>query len=375
MRAELSIDKVGHRGQGVGTDADGNVYFVPGAVPGDVVLVEHEGGKRYRDATLVELRQPSPGRRDPACAHFNDCGGCDWLHWDYAEQLKAKDAMVTHVLARAGLEPKRREPIAAAAAPTGYRNRIQVRREGSRLGFYRRRSHEIVDIQSCTIAHPALNAELDRLRAEPVDPHRHKYELAVTDAGTVERLLDSPHAAAGFAQVNVGQNLVLRDAVTSAVRAGNARQVLELYAGNGNLTFAMLPLVEKILACDSSEEALKVARVHRDGLGPETARRAGFLTAMVDRALPRSLPPDFRDSYDTLVLDPPRSGIGPWLSSFLHPKLQNLIYVSCSPLAFANDVQCLKREFTFESVRAIDMFPHTRHVELVAHFSRSRSSS
>ena len=137
MTSEVRIERIGQRGQGVGADLTGNIYFVSGTLPGDVAIVEFKAdAKRYRDARLVELKVPSSARLVPQCKYFGECGGCDWLNWTYEEQLKAKQAMLIHVLERAGVGVENLLPIQGAAKQLGYRNRIQLRREGSKTGFY-----------------------------------------------------------------------------------------------------------------------------------------------------------------------------------------------------------------------------------------------
>lgn len=326
MRTEVDIQKVGQQGQGVGYDPTGNIYFVPGAVPGDRVRVEFApSAKKYRDAELVEVVQQSPDRTTPPCPYFNSCGGCDWLHWTYAAQVSAKDMILRHTLERGQLVPRHWLPFARAEQTFGYRNRIQVRRDANSLGFMRRKTNEIVDVERCLVAHPALNEELAAIRREPPPPAgapAQKIELFLSSSGRVLRVQDMPHGAAGFAQVNEAQNETLKKIVSDMVVASKSKQVLELYCGNGNLTFAFAPHVEHTIAFDSNENALESARLRRDAdKAPDdiaqAPSRTAFVNAMIDRALLRKLPPDFRGQYDTLVLDPPRSGLGPsWSISF-----------------------------------------------------------
>jgi 23S rRNA (uracil1939-C5)-methyltransferase len=370
ITTELEIERVGLMGQGVAQDPEGNIYFVPGAVPGDRVEVRvPRTARRYRDAELVRVIRPSPDRREPACAYFQRCGGCDWLHWDYAAQLRAKDGILEHVLSRADLRPADFAPIVGAERPQGYRNRIQVRRRGAELGFLRKRSQDLVDVESCWIADPRINAEMSRIRQEPVSEHSIKIELSVGEDGGVTRLINRPHAAHGFAQVNVAQNERLREQVLSQIRAAGSRRVLELFCGNGNFTLPLARVVEQIVAVDGSAAALQDAKARRSA---EDERRIFFLQAMVDRRLVKKLPPGFAEEYDTLLLDPPRTGAGTDLSHFVHPGLKSIIYISCSPVTFSQDVQALKKQFALSWVRAVDMFPHTRHIEFVARFDRCR---
>ena len=370
LTQDLTIARVGLEGQGIGYDDARNIFFVPGALPGDRVRVTFsEGAPRYRDARLVEVIESSPDRVDPECAAFPECGGCDWLNWRYDAQVAAKQAMLDHVLGRAGWVPEKRMDFRVAPEIYGYRNRIQVRHEGNRVGFYRRKSHDLVDVGVCRVAHPALNAVLGVMRDEPV-AERHKTELSVDEQGTVHRVEDSPHASRGFEQINPAQNEVLRTMVADRVRAVGAKRVLELFCGNANLTTAYLDSVEECIGVDSGEAVVAAARLKRDAMGETATRKLALVCEPADRTLRRKLPPEFRAAYDTLILDPPRSGLSTGLESFIHPDLRNIIYVSCSPASFVRDVQCLKGAFALNDVEGIDMFPHTRHVEFVARFSR-----
>lgn len=373
--AEIVIQKMGLEGQGVGNDTEGNIYFVPGMVVGDRVRVEYEEGqKRFRDIIASELLAASPDRIDPACDYFQSCGGCDWLHWKYSEQLRAKQSIVEHVFQRGNIHPVQMKPILGAEQTLGYRNRIQVRRESGKLGFYRRKSHDVVDVKQCAVAHPAINADLKDLRetSSPSSPGKHKFEIYLDPTGKVARLQDRPHAAEGFAQVHDGQNEILCNLVREACINGDSRNVLELYCGAGNLTYRYLDTVQRVLGVDFDPRAIASAISRR---AEADAGKAAFFAMQVDGRLSRNLPPDFRLSYDTLILDPPRQGVGDFIERFVHPGLRRIIYVSCSPVSFSRDAQCLLKHFILQTVQPIDMFPHTRHVELVAIFQRSSSPS
>ena len=367
---EIRIEQVGQRGEGVGRNAEGDVFFVYGALPGDLVRVAAPPGKRYREARLVTVLEPSPDRVEPPCPYFDRCGGCDWLHWRYDAQLRGKENSVRRMLERAQLPVEALRPIVPATTTLGYRSRIQVRREGVATGFYERRTNAIVDVERCAVALPELNEALAALRREPVSPGRTKIEFYRRDDGSVGRAVNRPHAAMGFTQIHREQNVLLRQTVAAQVQAARARKVLELFCGDGNLTFAYLGAVERVVAVDVSEPALEAARSERARVEPEPPYRTTFLTSAIGPRTLGKTPPDFRRAYDTLVLDPPRVGIGTTLRAFLQPSLRSIIYVACSPTAFSVDVQQLRRDFRLVEIVPIDMFPQTHHVELVARFER-----
>ena len=159
----------------------GMVVFVPFAAPGDVARVQvTERKKGYVKATLVELIERSPSRREPRCEHFGTCGGCTWQHVEYGEQLRWKQEIVRESLRRiGGIEWVREIPI-ESASEWGYRARAQWKvaaKKGSRwpsVGYHARGSHEVVDVRACPILAPelerALAHERERLHDAPVLP-------------------------------------------------------------------------------------------------------------------------------------------------------------------------------------------------------------
>ncbi|MFM8270226.1 MAG: class I SAM-dependent RNA methyltransferase [Pseudomonadota bacterium] len=369
METQIEISRMGLEGQGVGYDSDGNIYFVPGALVGDKVRVKtREEKKKYRDAEIIEVVEPSGKRIDSVCQYFQKCGGCDWLQWDYQAQLSAKEEIVKHILERGELRPVELLPITKAEQNLFYRNRIQVRQQGQTVGFFKKKTHELVDITECKVAAPEINDEIKKIRSEiPADSSEvTKIELYLGKDRKVHRFDNVAHSFSGFAQIHSGQNDVLKNRVAQIIKEKRARKVLELYCGDGNLTYAYLPFVEKVWGIDASKSAIDSARIQRT---EEHGSKAVFFTEKVDFHLLRRLPQEIRD-YDTLVLDPPRQGMLECLPRFLHNQLKNIIYISCSPVTFTQDVQCLKKEFILQTVEPIDMFPQTKHVELIATWVR-----
>jgi 23S rRNA (uracil1939-C5)-methyltransferase len=123
----LLITGAGAKGKAIARLEDGKTVLVSGAVPGDEVLVEVYRQKRaYAEARTLEILKASPDRIDPACKHFENCGGCTWQHLDYPAQLRFKENEVKQNLTRIGhLELPEVEPIMASASPFYYRNKME----------------------------------------------------------------------------------------------------------------------------------------------------------------------------------------------------------------------------------------------------------
>jgi 23S rRNA (uracil1939-C5)-methyltransferase len=167
----VTIDKMCYGGAGLGR-VDGKACFVPLTAPGDRARVRVVKDKRsYLEAVLLELSEPSPLRVEPVCPVFGLCGGCNWQHLPYQEQLHQKGEIFAGTLTRIGrVQSESILPVAPSPSRYGYRSRIQlkvaVHKGRAILGFFRTGSHEVIDIApGCAIADPLLNLMTGQLRA------------------------------------------------------------------------------------------------------------------------------------------------------------------------------------------------------------------
>jgi 23S rRNA (uracil1939-C5)-methyltransferase len=170
---ELRVTGLNHEGHGVarlaapGSEAGELVVFVADALPGEEVRVRvRHHGQRHLVADLVERRCSAPDRRKPPCILAGSCGGCSVQHLNDPAQAAWKQQLIQETLRRIGGLPLTVEPILAAVAPLGYRNRAVIPLERTaegrlRAGFYRSGSHRIVNMNRC----PVLDPRIDRLIA------------------------------------------------------------------------------------------------------------------------------------------------------------------------------------------------------------------
>lgn len=168
--AVIDIERLCYGGAGFGR-IDGKACFVPLTAPGDRARVRVVKEKRsFAEAEMVELLEPSPLRTSPPCPYFGVCGGCDWQHLPYEEQLKQKGEIFADTLGRIGkVQRELVLPVSPSPDCYGYRSRIQLklaRKAGApMLGFFKRGSHDVVDLASgCALAAPVLNRLLAEIR-------------------------------------------------------------------------------------------------------------------------------------------------------------------------------------------------------------------
>jgi len=185
----LAITGITHAAEGVGK-YQGYTIFVPDALPGDEVLAKViSTQKQYGRALLARIITPSTDRATPQCSYYAECGGCQLMHASYAAQLRYKEEQVAAALSRlGGLGDVPIRPIIGMPSPYGYRNKalfpVGVQEGRFVAGYYRRRSHSIVDIDHCLIEHPAISAALVAAKRLA-----QKYQLSVYDESKAEGLL------------------------------------------------------------------------------------------------------------------------------------------------------------------------------------------
>ncbi|AKS37259.1 RNA methyltransferase [Anoxybacillus gonensis] len=153
---DVIFEDLTHDGAGV-AKIDGFPIFVPNGLPGEKAKVKVVKVKKgYGFGRLIELYEQSEDRIDAPCSIYKQCGGCQLQHIRYEGQLKAKHKHVKEVLARIGkIEHATVHPVLGMNDPWRYRNKAQVpvgEREGGLVaGFYKERSHDIIDMDACLI--------------------------------------------------------------------------------------------------------------------------------------------------------------------------------------------------------------------------------
>jgi 23S rRNA (uracil1939-C5)-methyltransferase len=346
-RLRITIEKLVHGGSGLG-EVSGKRIFVPYSAPGDELEVSITADHgTWAEAEIESIVHPAPCRVSPPCPVFGRCGGCQWQHISYEAQLEWKRLILIETLERIGkiTDPPVLETL-ASPKQWYYRNRIQLHGDSrGHVGFYGPRSKEVVEFGECIIADEHINQELAARREE----------LSKRTKGIALRA----GGGEGFSQVNPTQNEQMKELLCQWLKEVPHRTVLELYAGAGNLTFAVAKIAERVVASDIDGRAIRLARQRQDkGEGPniEFVRAAGAQAAR-----------RFTEGCDAVVVDPPRTGCADVIAAIVSVRPQNIFYISCDPATLARDVHSFS-ERGYNLVRAlpIDMFPQTYHVESLA---------
>ena len=261
---DVTIDRLAYGGPGVARVTN-FVLFVDFTVPGDRVKVRiKELHKNFGRADLVSILEAGPSRRVAPCPVFGRCGGCQWQHLSYLEQVHQKALAVQFAFSKAKLPVDTLRPVVTAPEEWRYRNRIQLHLHNQRLGFYARGSHAIVDITDCPITARQITDQFPRIRdlgQSEISPEQ--VELFQTPSGTVEESTRGGHGEElGFSQVNTAQNLRLREVLVDLAVPLPVARIFDLYAGNGNLTWPLQQCfpTRPIYAAELNARAVTYAR-------------------------------------------------------------------------------------------------------------------
>ena len=368
-RVSLTIHDIAFGGEGVGR-IEQMVVFVPFVITGETVEAEiTEVKKNFARAKLLRVLTPSPQRVEPECRYFGACGGCQYQHVDYAEQLRMKHKQISDLFERVGrISPQVVQPVLPCPAPYGYRNRIMIRSQWNgrekklEIGFIRADNKFVEDIEECRIAEPALNEQIKEVRANPPPKGGIKVVLRVQPENW-EVPRDS------FFQNNFFLLPKLVETVRTFVKMGGARHLIDLYCGVGFFGIETADAVDSFVGVEYDQPAIGAARKN---LETRKIRNGEFISAKVEEVLPELLQ-RFSPEKTTVILDPPRKGCWPATLELLRQtRPAQVIYVSCHPATMARDLNILCGDgvFNLAQVQPLDMFPQTQHVECVADLRR-----
>ena len=379
----VQIASAAHGGHGVGR-IDGQVCFIPYALPGDVVSARiTRRAKGVLWGQIESVLEASPDRvEDAGCAQFGTCGACTWLHFQYPAQGEWKRRIVRDSINRIAKLDAEIGWLENPELRLGYRTRAEFHAAAGRRGFYALASHHVVDIESCPLCHAHLNDALRRLRGLQLDasveivvnpdgpevlawsraPHAGLRAMFSTAQSPADKAARAGFLCDGVLIINGGfsqSSLSLNRLLTSAVRDATAEtdHILDLYCGSGNFSVTR-PAEVTVTGLDHNHAAIAAANAVRPG-----SYRRGDEGAFIE-ALQTI-------TSGAVILDPPRSGAAAIAPALGDSRADRIVYVSCDPATLARDLKALTaKSWRIGSLTAVDMFPNTAHIETVCVLER-----
>lgn len=380
---EVAIDGVAYGGDGIGR-ISGLACFVSGALPGDVVRVRiYRHQARAVWGRLLSIITPSPERSVPSLCAEKACeSACAWQAFRYPAQAIWKRRIVQDTLERIGRVAVEVGWLEQPELRNGYRTRALFHGDGTAVGYFRQRTHDVIRLDACPLNHPRLNQALEHLQIPgirgdvqvTVNPEgeetlmwlrreiaavRERFPMTDTRLDAVRHrfLFDGvPIVNGAFSQSSLLLNRMLRNHTDTCIQHPDS--LIDLYCGNGNLSLHYAGLCD-VLGVDHAGVSVAAAADLAPGAYVE-----GDEQTMVQFLKKRA--------WEVILLDPPRTGAWNLVEALKSADAARIVYVSCNPATLARDIRGITEGgWKVTQAVALDLFPHTPHVETVCVFERS----
>ena len=404
----LKADRPVYGGLSIGRH-EGKVVMIKGSVlPGETIEVNIEKEKKdYSIAAVTRIIKPSPDRIEPACPYFGTCGGCHLQYIFYEKQVKIKEDILRDCLKRlAKIDIDLSESI-LSESQWNYRFRGQFKISRGRIGFYRERTREVIDIDNCPLMIKEVNEYLKKAKALLTKVDAGEIHISCGDRCTA--LLEvTAHSAgsgadrdrlgkifldSGFSGIFIGikdkkvlrygehyitlnledlqytispksffqSNWELNKAVAAFIKENllplKGKKVLDLYSGAGNFSLQLASDADKVIAVEENPCAIEDGRRN---LKINNIKNCKFIRSSAENF-------HMMDNIYIVMLDPPRQGLSSeTVNKMLKIMPERIVYISCNPATFARDLKKLLEKYSIESIRMIDFFPQTFHIEALA---------
>lgn len=357
-RRRVHIEGLGSLGEGLAR-IEGAEIFVPKTTLGDEVeieILEYKKGRYH--ARLIEVIKGGENRRSPLCPHFLDCGGCDFQHLSYDDQMAWKLRMTKHWIRRSPLEPLLKTlEFDEIRSPKefGYRHRVRLQLKDHSIHFFKPHSNELLKLATCPVLTDGLFESL-------VSQAKNKGDQKDWNVSALDSYILDGHELrfdeSCFTQANLEVNELIWERIKEDVsELSDHRSALDLYCGIGNFSIPLKDHFEKVVGVEAEGLSLEWARRNSD----QVEWKVGAVEKVIE---------DLWSHYQLfsfVLLDPPRAGMGKSILTLAKMRPPRITYVSCSLESLIVDLTALTKRGDYRIARwtVADMFPQTHHIESV----------
>ncbi len=374
----VQIEKIVNEGVGLARDDDNKVIFIPYVLTGEEVDINITKSKKdYSLGKVRKILKPSPHRIEPQCPIFGKCGGCNFLHTTYENELNIKKEVLKDLFKRNGIEDNFKINIIKSPSRFHYRNNNQIKVDyDGHIGFFQQKSTKIIPFpeKKCLLLTKEIQNFINTLDEDILlftkgfrirsDEEVYKKLLATFkndkycyyNVNGIKYRVDID----GFFQVNNFTNSIFQDTVLSMIKS-KKDYILEMYSGVGyfSIPIAKKGLAKKLDAVELSKEASKNAIYNND----LNNVKINSINSDSDKYFMES-----DKTPDLMIVDPPRSGMTKDIvNKIIDKKVPELIYISCGPSTYCRDIKpMLENGYEIEKFYILDNFPSTYHFEIIS---------
>lgn len=360
---------------------DNLVVFVKNALLDEELEIKIiEVNKHFASAIINKILVPSKERIASPCPYYDKCGGCNFLHTSYLNERKIKKTNIEK-LYNLNVDYLNTNNV------YNYRNKVTLHVKDNFLGYYNEKTHEICKIDECLLLNDKINdlikvlntkniSSIDEVMIRCVDD-----KIMVNIIGNItdinldvdslyinniyvkgeKYLIDNVNGIkysiypTAFYQVNNEGMISIYNKVKEYLN--NVNSLLDLYCGTGTIGIWVHDKYKKALGIEVNSSSIDNANINKK------LNSINNIEFICDDAK------NINGKYDTIVIDPPRSGLSKNVINFLNSQESKIIYVSCNPKTLKRNIDLLNN-FKVINISICDMFPRTKHVESVVLLER-----
>ena len=410
---EAEVIALENEGKGV-CKVGGIIVFVPKTLKGEKIRFRvTEIKKNFAKGKLVQVLKESDKRVKPSCPYYEECGGCNLRHQEMKENLKFKKEKIENALKRIGKIDKKVEDVIPSFKNDNYRNKISLKVEDDKIGFYGEGTYQLIDIDNCLLAVGEINEAIKVIRTY-IKGFKNKiktvtikygnamddilidiYSLSQDDVGIINYLTSNISnlktvifndkvifgtgyikeisnglmfncSSKSFFQVNGMQAEKMYDEAIKLAKLKKDDMVLDLYCGTGTIGMILSSHVKKVIGVEILVDAIINAR---ENLRINDINNESFICGDASKVVSK-----IKEKIDVLFVDPPRAGVDRKAIAIIKKMMsRKIVYISCNPVTMARDLSYLNDMYDIKKIVPFDMFPNTSHVECVCILERKSS--
>ena len=391
----MKIEKLDYYGRGIGR-INNKITFVENALKDEIVDIKIlKESKKYNEAIVKSYNTKSKSRVTPKCKYYNICGGCNISHLKEEEQEGFKDSKINELLNR-NLNIECLDKIEYSKF-YNYRNKIVLHIKEDKLGLYKNKSNELIEIDECLLVDDKINNVIKILKKiikkeknlkkatiklgnitnevmlilegkiKDYSELLNKVDVLIINDKVVSKK-DYIISIIGNKKYKISKNSffqvnqIITEKIYNEIRSNiekiNPENVLDLYCGTGTIGIYIADLVKNVIGIEVIKDAVLDANFNKE---LNNIDNISFILGKVEDKIK-----DIKDNIDLIIVDPPRSGLDKKVIPVINKlKAKNIIYVSCNPITLVRDLKLLKDNYNIEYIKPYDMFPNTYHVECV----------
>ena len=394
IKNDIKIERMDDQGRGIGF-INNKIVFIPDTLIGEIVNIKiiKETSKYYL-GEVIDYISKSSRRKKSMCPYYKLCGGCNLLHMDYDDQIEYKYQKLVGILKKfcnidTNIEIIKNKNI------LNYRNKIDLKVNNSLWGYYNNKTHNFVSIDNCLIAKESINdvikcKEYINIKNGNIiirSNYNDEILISINTEESVNIDIDNLKKSVKLVGIVVNDCLyygekffierfnnkffkvnynsffqVNRYVTKEMINILNCNSsgdiLLDLYCGVGFLGQVINYKYKKIYGIEINENSILDA-IYNSKLNKisNTYYLCGDSSKVINK---------IHDNIDTLIIDPPRSGlVKNMVNDVITFKAKNIIYISCNPISLSRDLNILKEYYNIEKIYLLDMFSNTYHVESV----------